>query len=42
MGIRDRLRKLEEAAGGETVVARCEGCSEEMRKREGILLPCTP
>jgi hypothetical protein len=41
VGIRDRLRRLEAAAEGETVVARCEGCGEEMRIREGILLDLT-
>ena len=41
MGLKDRLRKLEEVAGAETVVARCEGCGEEMRIREGILLDVT-
>ena len=38
MGIRDRLRRPEKATEGETVVARCERCGEEMRIREGILL----
>jgi hypothetical protein len=41
VGIKDRLRKLEETAEAETVVARCGGCGEEMRIREGILLDVT-
>jgi hypothetical protein len=38
VSIRDRLRKLEEATETEVMVAKCEGCGEEMRTRQGILL----
>jgi hypothetical protein len=41
VGIRDRLRKLEEAAEGETVMAKCGVRGEEMRIRQGILLDVT-
>ena len=31
MGLRDRLRRLEQVAEGETMHARCEECGEERR-----------
>jgi len=38
MGIRDRLRRLEQEADRETVLAVCQECGEERRIREGIFL----
>jgi hypothetical protein len=38
MGIRDRLKRLERAAGEDTVLARCLECGEEKRIRAGIFL----
>jgi hypothetical protein len=38
MGIRDRLRKLEVAAGDETVLLRCLECGEESRVQDGLQL----
>jgi hypothetical protein len=38
MGLRDKLRRLERRSEGETLLARCEACGEEMRVRDGILL----
>jgi hypothetical protein len=37
MGLRDKLKRLERRSEGETLVARCEVCGEEMRIRGGIL-----
>lgn len=34
MGLRDRLRKLERQAEGDTVALRCRACAEEMRVAE--------
>jgi hypothetical protein len=36
VGIRNRLRKLEEAAQEETVLLRCLECGEELRVQEGL------
>jgi len=38
MGLKDKLTRLERAAGAETIAARCEGCGEETRIREGGIL----
>ena len=38
MELKDKLTRLERAAGAETIAARCVGCGEETRIREGILL----
>jgi hypothetical protein len=38
VGIRDRLRKLEEATEDETVLLRCLECGEQLRVADGLEL----
>jgi hypothetical protein len=38
VGLRDKMRRLERASGGEVAVLVCLDCGEELRVRDGIEL----